>query len=403
VHVDHLGHLAQGERLEVLHALVEEVALPVDDEVHHLEHRLPALLDRLDHPVGRVQLVGDELLVLAHELLLVLGDVAVGARQLQPRQARVVEEDEVLALDLLHDQVGDDVVVAAAGVLEPRLGIELRHLVRRVLHVARGDGELLRDLAPAVVDELLEVVVDDAEGERALQAAPDLVERRLSLPRLPHQPLHHRVAELKEDALAEVARGDPGRVEGLDHPQHPLGLVVRVRADLVPLAAVADEVVERGDDLVDPARQVPFVRDVADDLLAQEELALGEALQGELFLEVVAQVLGVHGHRLVVLPLLVLLAAAAGLEAVEEDLLPVDLVVFLLAVLFLRLLHALLDVAFHEVEEGVVEQLLLEVLLEVEERHVQEIHRLVEARVDLHLLLERRSLIETGLHTASSC
>ena len=79
VHVDHLGHLAQRERLEVLHALLEELALPVDDVVHDLEHRLPALLDRLDHPVGGVQLVGDELLVLAVELLLVARDLLVGA------------------------------------------------------------------------------------------------------------------------------------------------------------------------------------------------------------------------------------------------------------------------------------------------------------------------------------
>ena len=77
VHVDHLGHLAQRERLEVLDALLEEVALPVHDEVHHLEHRLPALLDGLDHPVGAVQPLGDELLVLARELLLVARDLLV--------------------------------------------------------------------------------------------------------------------------------------------------------------------------------------------------------------------------------------------------------------------------------------------------------------------------------------
>src|SRR3712207_8146886 len=35
----------------------------------------------LDHPVRRVQLVGDELLVLARELLLVLGDFPVGLRR----------------------------------------------------------------------------------------------------------------------------------------------------------------------------------------------------------------------------------------------------------------------------------------------------------------------------------
>ena len=50
--------------LQILDPLLEEVALPVHDEVHDLEHRLAALLDRLDHPVGAVHLGGDELAIL---------------------------------------------------------------------------------------------------------------------------------------------------------------------------------------------------------------------------------------------------------------------------------------------------------------------------------------------------
>jgi hypothetical protein len=49
-----------------------------------------------------------------------------------------------------------------------------------------------------------------------------------------------------------------------------------------------------------------------------------------------------------------------------------------------------------QLEEGVVQQLLLNVLLKVEQRHVEKIHRLVEARVDLHLLPELRTLVESG-------
>src|SRR3989449_11333383 len=65
VHVDDVGYFAQGERLQVLDALFEELALPVHDEVHDLEHRLTALLDRLDHPVRAVETLVDEFLVLA--------------------------------------------------------------------------------------------------------------------------------------------------------------------------------------------------------------------------------------------------------------------------------------------------------------------------------------------------
>src|SRR3954464_4686960 len=74
VHVDHFGDFAQRQRLEELHALLEKGALPVDDVVHDLEHRLTTLLDRLNHPVGGIQLVGDKLLALALELLLVARD-----------------------------------------------------------------------------------------------------------------------------------------------------------------------------------------------------------------------------------------------------------------------------------------------------------------------------------------
>ena len=50
------------------------------------------------------------------------------------------------------------------------------------------------------------------------------------------------------------------------------------------------------------------------------------------------------------------------------------------------------------VEEGIVEELLLEMRLEVEQRHVQQIHRLVEAWIDLELLLELSVLGEPLPH-----
>ena len=110
-------------------ALLEEVALPVHDEVHHLEHGLAALLDGLNHPVGAVHLGGDELAVLRGHLLLVAGDLLIGPAQPEPRHAGVVEEDLVAAADLVDDQVGDDVAVALVGVLEAGLGVEPGQLV----------------------------------------------------------------------------------------------------------------------------------------------------------------------------------------------------------------------------------------------------------------------------------
>ncbi len=135
MHVDDFGDLPESQRLQVLDPFFEEVALPVDDEVHHLQHGLPALLDRLQHPVGVVQLVRDELLVLAFELRLIPGDLAVGARQPQTRKCGVVVEDDVVVVDLLDDEVGNDVVAFAGRILQPRLGIELGDLIRCRLHL----------------------------------------------------------------------------------------------------------------------------------------------------------------------------------------------------------------------------------------------------------------------------
>ena len=68
----------------------------------------------------------------------------------------------------------------------------------------------------------------------------------------------------------------------------------------------------------------------------------------------------------------------------------------------LRLVFVLVLVLFflglHHLEERIVEKLLLEVLLQVEQGHVQEIHRLIQARIDLELLFELDVLGETRLH-----
>src|SRR4026207_171782 len=120
----------------------------------------------------------------------------------------------------------------------------------------------------------------------------------------------------------------------------------------------------------------------------------------------IAQVARGDGHWLEVFLLLVLLAASAGgVKAVEQDLFPID---FVAALLFLRGLTVLaLGLLFFflffldEIEERIVEQLLLQVLLRIEERHVQEIHRLVKAWIDLELLPELCGLGDAGLHGAA--
>jgi hypothetical protein len=105
---------------------------------------------------------------------------------------------------------------------------------------------------------------------------------------------------------------------------------------------------------------------------------------------VVDQIPGLDRDWLGVLQLLVLLAGAAHLEAVEEDLLPIHLLLFLLLLLLLLgvLLLGRLLLRLEQLEEGIGQQLLLEVLLQIHHRHVEHVHRLVQARIDPELLPE---------------
>ncbi len=165
-----------------------------------------------------------------------------------------------------------------------------------------------------------------------------------------------------------------------------------------------DELVHRRADLLDRGREIALLVDVAEELLGEEELAGIERQHLQLLAQVIDQILGLDRHRLGVLELLELLPGAADLEAVEEDLLPVHLLFLLLLLLLLLrvLLLRRLLLGLEQLEEGIGQQLLLQVLLQVHHGHVQHVHRLVEPRIDPQLLAETRVLGETGLHATAS-
>src|SRR5437868_2292781 len=393
VHVDDFGDFAKRQRLEVLDSLLEEIALTLDDVVHDLEHRLPALLDRLNHPVGGIELVGDELLVLSIEFLLVAGDLLISAAQFQPWQVRIVQEDVVTVVNLLDDQIRDDVVVVSRAVLQSRLGIELGDFVGCFLDVGGADTEPLRDLAPAVVYQLLEAVADEPVRYRLLEAG---------------------FLELEKEAFAEVAGTNTRGIETLDSRQHLLSFFHRVERDILDVAAgifgrLGHHLVESAYDIFNPAREIAVVVNVAYELVREQRFPRSQLEKADLVAKVVAQVARRDGDRLEVFPLLVLLATAAGgVEAIEKDFLPIDLPCALVFGLGLWLLDlGLLVLLFFflcldEIEERIVEELLFQVLLEVEQRHVEQIHRLIQARIDLELLPELRRLVETRLHEAAT-
>ena len=73
---DRLGDVAQDHRLQVADALLEELALLLDDALGDPDDRLPPLLDRADQPLRVAELLADELLglrILQH----LLGEVSL--------------------------------------------------------------------------------------------------------------------------------------------------------------------------------------------------------------------------------------------------------------------------------------------------------------------------------------
>jgi len=237
----------------------------------------------------------------------------------------------------------------------------------------------------------------------------DLSERH-AMEKLPQRLVNIRVrdrgaldgAEAVWDAVQRASDALEGRGRVLVRSSGTESLV-RVMVE-APHEDECQEIVDRLANVLDRAREIAVLIDVPDELLGEEHLARIEVEQRDLIAEMVAQVSSVDRDRLVILFLLVLLATAAGVEPVKQDPFPIDLVAGGLLLLLRRCflgLGAFLFVLFlrlDHLEERIVEELLLEVLLQVQKRHVQQIHRLIQARIDLELLAELRALIEAGLH-----
>ena len=195
-----------------------------------------------------------------------------------------------------------------------------------------------------------------------------------------HDPVRERILaepvfHLEQEALAKVAGADAHRIEALDRPEHALD--VRHRH------------VDRGGDLLDRAGQIAVLVDVADDLLADPHVPVPVAvvlieLRQKMVPEIDRRLPDLLGHLFGALTGGT--GAVARIETVEQDLLPVDLLLlFLRLLLGLGLVGELLFRLGH-LEEGILHEFLFEVLFELEEGQVEEIHRLVQARIHPHFL-----------------
>jgi len=178
--------------------------------------------------------------------------------------------------------------------------------------------------------------------------------------------------ELQQETLPQVAGADAGGIELLDDPQHLLGVgdgeELRLRVLLRLDGVLLEQLVGPPDDLLRRGAQVAVLRDVADELLREELLARGQVEQPHLLPQVVRQILGLDRDGLDVLPGFAHVARGRAVAAVvQEDVLPVRLIVVLGLLLLLdavlRLGQLRIVFGLDQLQEGVAEQLLLQVLL----------------------------------------
>src|SRR5215211_3139350 len=201
VHADIVGNVAEHQWTEVLDAVIEEVLLEIDDAGGDLVNGLLTLLDGLDQPERRAELV----LHISAGLVAVLGvlveEAPIHRADAHLRQPVLVEQRDVLILQLDDVHVGDDVLGLGRVEAAARFGIEVADHLDVLLQVLDRNPELARDFRHLMVLQQPQVVANDFFGRRAFEA---------------------EVADLQQQALLEVARGHADRVEALDQREGPL-------------------------------------------------------------------------------------------------------------------------------------------------------------------------------------
>ena len=175
-------------------ALVQELALERDDARRDLVDRLLPLIDRLDQPQRRAELVLDVRARLVAVVGVLVEQPAVDRADPELREPLLVQHRHVLILHLHDVDVGDHVLRLGRVVAAPGLRVEVADQLDVLLEIVNRHPELARQLGDLMVLQQPHVVGDDLLGRR---------------------PTHAEVPELQEQALLQVARRDADRVEAL--------------------------------------------------------------------------------------------------------------------------------------------------------------------------------------------
>ena len=247
MHADVLGHVAQDERPHRSRPPFEELPLELEQTFHHLVDGPLPLLDTLDEPFGVALVLAQVAARFRRQPVLLFEQLLVFGRELQLRQPLVIELDDEFAVDLEHVDVRNHVVGLLVAELVARVGGERLDERHRLLHPLQRRARFAGQLGVVARLEQTHVLIDDQGGERVFLVQP---------------------VELEEQGLADVAGGDTGRVEALHQAQGALGL-------LLGAAAVGADV---GDVRLEKA--VPV--EVAEDELGEFDILGGQLQVGEL-------------------------------------------------------------------------------------------------------------------------
>src|SRR5690606_27081449 len=187
----HVGDRLHLERLEVLGAVDHELPLELRHRDSDVVKRSLSLVDRLDQPLRRLDLLADE-----------VGDLTISAMRLEEVAASIahLELGKVPRIDAHLDLAVDDIDPHVGANVDRRLalemtageGIEARDDLDRFFDLLDGASDVPRDLGQLVLAEILQVTKDDLALERVVL----------------------RIAfELEEKAVLEVLGSDAGGVE----------------------------------------------------------------------------------------------------------------------------------------------------------------------------------------------
>ena len=348
--------------------------LVIHDRMHGIVQGLLPLLDRIDEPFGRIDLLLDE----EHGLFLAFVFLAAAVIFLQhflipftdPQIGCIlgIQRQIELATGVGNEKVGNDIALRLIDLADiaAGFGVQLDDLVDHVLQLIVSQVEPPLDLIVMLLSELVEVIGEYVDSTIHILATVLLA------------------VQLDEQAFLQVAGRDTRRVELLDLLDQRLyflfgGLDVLTESQVI------------GDGSGLPS-QVAVIVDAADDLLGDPAGAVIYHQHAQLIEEHLVK-RGLYFMRhdpvlirigIVVIPQLVIGDVVVIFVDIFAD---IDIFIFVLTSILLFIFFRVLEFVFYfltrpvfvilrHFQRRVLLQLLLDPLFQVSRRHLQQLHKL---------------------------